>query len=44
MAAAVTAWGRTAAWEHKAFNMQITPLPTDFVKLELKLSVTLRTF
>lgn len=36
MATAVTAWGRTAAWEHKAFNAQITPLPTDFAKLELK--------
>lgn len=38
MAAAVTAWGRTAAGEHKAFNTQITLLPTDFAKLELNLS------
>lgn len=28
MAAAVTARGRTAAGEHKAFNTQITPVPT----------------
>lgn len=44
MATAVTAWGRTAAGEHKAFNTQITLLPTDFAKLELNLSFTLRTF
>ncbi len=44
MAAAVTAWGRTAAGEHKAFNAQITLLPTDFAKLELNLSFTLTTF
>lgn len=44
MATAVTAWGRTAAGEHKALNAQITPLPTDFAKLELNLSFTLTTF
>lgn len=38
VAAAVTARGRTAAGEHKALNAQITPLPTDFAKLELNLS------
>lgn len=40
MAAAVTAWGRTAEREHKAFNAQITLLPTDFAELELNLSFT----
>lgn len=38
MATAVTAWGRTAAGKHKAFNTEITLLPTDFAKLELNLS------
>ncbi len=40
VAAAVTAWGRTAAGEHKALNAQITTLHTDFAKLELNLSFT----
>ena len=37
MAAAVTAWGRTAVGEHKALNAQITLLPTDFAELQLNL-------
>lgn len=32
VAAAVTARGRTAAWEHKAFQTQVIPLPTDVAK------------
>lgn len=32
MAAAVTAWGRTAVEEHNALNAQITVLPTDLVQ------------
>lgn len=32
MAAAITAWGRTAVEEHKVLNAQITLLLTDFVQ------------